>query len=1013
MSTRAGADGGAFWGDADDDVALHRYRTLVNTIDDGIYQVDTDGRFVAVNDVIVEATGYTRDELLGEHVSLVLADSDIERIEREISSRIDAPNDDDIATFDITVRTVDGDTIPYELRINLLLEDGTFRGSIGVARNRTEEQCRQESLASAVESYDSITSIIDKADIGVCILDENCEITWADETIEQYFALDHERLIGRNNRTVIDETLKHRFADADSFAETVLSSYDDDHYVDRLECRVVDDGTDLEDRWLRYQSKPIESGEFSGGRVEFYYDITDQKQSEEDLEENREAFQSLVDAVEEYAIFRLDADGHVLTWNRGARTLKGYDREEIVGEHFSTFYTDADRAANVPERNLERALETGSAEDEGWRVREDGTRFWANVTITPVRDGDGTHRGYLKVTRDMTDRWEREQELESELQRILGRISDAFYAVDDEFRFTHVNERAAELLQHTEEELLGEQLWEVFPDLRDLDEVWDAFHTALETQEPTSYELYYDTLDFRVEANLYPSETGISVYFRDVTERREREQELEQTERRFEAIFEDPNILVGLLEPDGTVLDINGTAMEYIDADLADVTGEPFWETPWWGEGEDVRSSVREWTERAAAGEYVNFEADLTRPDGEQYTLNGVFRPVTNDEGDVVSIVVSDRDVTERKKRERELEESEQRYRTLAEHFPNGVVTLFDHDLEYTLVAGQGFDKIPVDPAEAEGEQFDDVWPEETSEMLEPALRAALEGEERTVELEYAGREWVIYSVPITDTRGDVFAGVTMAHDITERKEYQRRLEETIDRLEESNRRLEQFAYAASHDLQEPLRMVSSYLQLIESRYADELDEDGEEFLAFAVDGADRMRDMIDGLLAYSRVETQGDPIEPVDLDSVLESVLADLQLQIEETDAEITTDTLPRAEGDAAQLRQVFQNLLSNALEYSGDEPPQVSVDAERRGREWVISVHDEGIGIDPDDQERVFEVFQRLHSREKYSGTGIGLALCQRIIERHGGEIWVDSEPGEGATFSFTLPAADDFEP
>jgi len=248
-------------GDADDDIALHRYRTLVNTIDDGIYQVDTDGRFVAVNDVIVEATGYTRDELLGEHVSLVLADSDIERIEREISSQIGAPNEDDIATFDITVRTVDGDTIPYELRINLLLEDGTFRGSIGVARNRTEEQRRQESLASAVESYDSITSIIDKADIGVCILDENCEITWADETIEQYFAIDHERLVGRNNRTVIDDTLKHRFADADrSFAETVLSSYDDDHYVDRLECRVVDDGTDLEDRWLRYQSKPIESG---------------------------------------------------------------------------------------------------------------------------------------------------------------------------------------------------------------------------------------------------------------------------------------------------------------------------------------------------------------------------------------------------------------------------------------------------------------------------------------------------------------------------------------------------------------------------------------------------------------------------------------------------------------------------------------------------------------------------------------------------------------------------------
>ncbi|AEH36830.1 MEDS domain-containing protein [Halopiger xanaduensis] len=228
--------------------------------------------------------------------------------------------------------------------------------------------------------------------------------------------------------------------------------------------------------------------------------------------------------------------------------------------------------------------------------------------------------------------------------------------------------------------------------------------------------------------------------------------------------------------------------------------------------------------------------------------------------------------------------------------------------------------------------------------------------------------------------------------------------------LEESNERLEQFAYAASHDLQEPLRMVTSYLQLLENRYADAFDEDGEEFLEFAVDGAERMREMIDGLLAYSRVETQGDPFEPVDLDSLLDAVREDLQIQIDETDAEITADDLPRVSGDASQLRQVFQNLLENAIRYSGDDPPRIRTDATRRGREWVISVEDDGIGIDPDDQDRVFTVFDRLHSREEYEGTGIGLALCQRIVERHGGDIWVDSEPGEGSTFSFTLPAVRD---
>ncbi|ELZ05262.1 MEDS domain-containing protein [Natrialba asiatica] len=233
-----------------------------------------------------------------------------------------------------------------------------------------------------------------------------------------------------------------------------------------------------------------------------------------------------------------------------------------------------------------------------------------------------------------------------------------------------------------------------------------------------------------------------------------------------------------------------------------------------------------------------------------------------------------------------------------------------------------------------------------------------------------------------------------------ERREYEQR-------LKESNKRLEQFAHAASHDLQEPLRMVSSYLQLLEARYANDLDADAEEFIEFAVDGADRMRDMIDGLLEYSRIETEGESFEPVDLDALADEVLADLQLRIEETDAEVTVEDLPQVEGDANQLRQLLQNLIDNAIEYSGDKQPQVAISTGRAGKMWRISVRDEGIGISPDDQDRIFEVFERLHTRNEYEGAGIGLALCERIVERHGGKIWVDSEPGDGSTFSFTLPA------
>uniref|UniRef100_A0A7D5KB63 histidine kinase n=1 Tax=Natrinema halophilum TaxID=1699371 RepID=A0A7D5KB63_9EURY len=200
--------------------------------------------------------------------------------------------------------------------------------------------------------------------------------------------------------------------------------------------------------------------------------------------------------------------------------------------------------------------------------------------------------------------------------------------------------------------------------------------------------------------------------------------------------------------------------------------------------------------------------------------------------------------------------------------------------------------------------------------------------------------------------------------------------------------------------------MVTSYLQLLERRYGDELDEDAEEFIDYAVDGAERMREMIDGLLEYARVETRGDPLEPVELNEVLDDVRTDLQLQIEESDARIEVGSLPQVSGDEGQLCQVFQNLVANAIEYSGDEPPRVAVSAERNGSMWRISVHDEGIGIDSDETDRVFEVFQRLHSHDEFEGTGIGLALCRRIVERHGGGIWVDSKPGEGSTFSFTLP-------
>ncbi|WP_312908273.1 ATP-binding protein [Natronosalvus caseinilyticus] len=353
------------------------------------------------------------------------------------------------------------------------------------------------------------------------------------------------------------------------------------------------------------------------------------------------------------------------------------------------------------------------------------------------------------------------------------------------------------------------------------------------------------------------------------------------------------------------------------------------------------------------------------------------------------------------------LEESEQRYRTLAENFPNGGVALLDDELRHTIVGGQGFESVDFVAADLQGEEVQEVYSGEILETIESHYRTTLAGEPTSFEVTMQGRVFEFRTHPLTDDDGDVYAILAMSQDITERKQYEEKLEQLVADLEESNERLEQFAYAASHDLQEPLRMVSTYLQLIERRYGDELDEEGEEFFEYAVDGAERMRSMIDGLLQYSRIETMGNEFEPVDLDVVFDDVCEDLRVTIEESGAEITTDRLPRVEGDENQLRQLFQNLLSNAIKYSGEEPPKIHVTAEQNGEEWIVSVIDQGIGIDSDNQEQIFEVFEGLHGDGDYVGTGIGLAVCERIVERHEGEIWVESEPGEGSTFSFTLPA------
>lgn len=241
--------------------------------------------------------------------------------------------------------------------------------------------------------------------------------------------------------------------------------------------------------------------------------------------------------------------------------------------------------------------------------------------------------------------------------------------------------------------------------------------------------------------------------------------------------------------------------------------------------------------------------------------------------------------------------------------------------------------------------------------------------------------------------------------DITERKRVDDQLKETLADLQRSNRELEQFAYVASHDLQEPLRMVSSYTQLLAQRYENQLDDKAHLFIHYAVDGAVRMQLLINDLLAYSRIGTKGKPLEPTDAHAALGAAMNNLKIIIEEAKAIITNEDLPEVRADASQLVQLFQNLIGNAVKFRGKDYPRIHISARAEGREWLFSVRDNGIGIDPQFADKIFVVFQRLHTKEEYPGSGIGLAICKKIVERHGGRIWFESELGKGTTFYFTL--------
>lgn len=526
----------------------------------------------------------------------------------------------------------------------------------------------------------------------------------------------------------------------------------------------------------------IEKGEITGFCC-ILRETSERKKTEIELRQSEERYRLMVEGVKEYAIFMLDTTGHIVSWNDGAKRLKGYNANEIIGKHFSIFYTAEDLESKKPERELKIAIATGKYEEEGWRIKKNGSLFWANVVITALFNEQNKHIGFSKVTRDLTDRRDNEEHLRQSEERyraLVEQLNDyGIFMLDEKGRIVSWNEGAKRINGYKADEIIGK-------------------------------------------------------YF---------------------SIF-------------------------YPEEDI--LNGKP----------------THELKVARTEGKYEE-EGWRLRKDGSRFWSSVVITAVYNNDGTHIGFSKVTRDLTERKEAERALKHSFEQYRQLA------------------------------------GEL-----------------------KEANTELQYANQE------------------------------------------------LEQFTSIVSHDLQEPVRTIKSFLQLIDLKMSQGQYDDLKTYIGKSINAANRMRELIQNLLHYSQLAKNEVVVEKIVVLDVVNEAIQNLKMAVENSRAQITIESdVEEIEGDRVQLVQLIQNLLSNALKFTKDEYPKVVVRCREEGDHVKFSVTDNGIGIAEGDMEKVFEIFRRLHTKKEYPGTGIGLAICKKIVDRHHGRIWPESEPGKGTTFYFTL--------
>jgi PAS domain S-box-containing protein len=793
---------------------------------------------------------------------------------------------------------------------------------------------------------------------------------------------------------------------------------------------------------VQNENLQVQSEELQVQSEEIQMQSEELQEANDALRESEERFRTMANAIPQLA-WIAQPDGYICWYNKRWYAYTGTTPEQMEGWGWQSVHDP-----KVLPKVLEQwkvSIVTGQMFDMEFPLCGADGLFRPFLTrVFPLKDANGNILQWFGTNTDVTERKKAEEALKTAHDSLDEKVKERTVELEEAYKSLKESENSlteAQRIAH-----LGNWDWNIVTNgLYWSDEIYRIFGRS-----PQEFGATYDaflnyihpadrddvnnaviealngspySIDHRViladgeerivheQGEVTFDENNIPVRMKgtvqNITERKKAEEALRESEEQFHALAEAMPQIVWITRADGWNIYFNHQWAEYTGLTLEESYGHG-WNKPF--HPDDQKRAWDAWQNAVHNNGSYSLECRLRDADGfyRWWLVRGV--PFFNENGAIDKWFGTCTDIHDIKLTEKALRESEARLRRF---YDSGMFGVYYHNLDGSVTdANDKFLEMIGYTREDLRDgliQCEKITPPEYRSLDEYAI-AELKaiGMDTPYEKEFIRKDGSFIPIflgaaTIDEARNE---GVVFVLDITERKKADEVLRLKLEELARSNAELEQFAYVSSHDLQEPLRMISSYLQLLQRRYQGKIDDKADKYIYYAVDGAARMQVLINDLLDFSRVTTKAREPEPTDSELVLDQVLSNLDLFIKQNNATLSHCSLPEIMADSTQLAQVFQNLIINGIKFHSEEAPIINISSEKKASEWVFSVKDYGIGINPQYSEKIFEVFKRLHKKEEYPGTGIGLAICKKIVERHGGRIWVESELGKGSTFYFTLP-------